>query len=260
MSPKLNLRAAVPTPGGRVAVESDEAAEMLRAGPASLPPGLEAGTLPWYSYLERKRYGRAGAWLPALMEFDRHRSEVVLCHGPTLGTDWAQYAKNGAEVAVVDSRPERLAKVESHFRARGLTLRTLAGKLDQIPLASGSVDVACYWGEAGADRLDAGASAELLRVLKPGGKLLAVRPLARMPWPEHDSHVAWGRRRWHRTLDGFAELSVRRRQMVRGDMPVWAKWFYLPVAERIWGRYEAARAFKPVRAVSPAMLRPVRAA
>ena len=76
----------------------------------------------WFRAIEEKRHGRHGEWLPRHLEFNRHQRERVLCIGPCLGTDWVNYALNGAEVTVA-AESRLLEPILMNFQWRGLTAR-----------------------------------------------------------------------------------------------------------------------------------------
>jgi len=90
-------------------------AERLFTGEAfRSPPRDFAGafySLPWFEQIERQRYARQGYWLPKVLEFKRHAGEALLGLGDVLGTDWVQYARNGAQVIV--AIPPRSSSVSS---------------------------------------------------------------------------------------------------------------------------------------------------
>ena len=145
----------------------------------SMPRGRETAeplTLQWYLELEELRYERQGRWIPSLLEFGKHAGEHLLGLGHSLGSDLVQYARHGVEVVCACSSAEQLALIRRNFELRGLQGSFLHAAPAVLPLESSSIDVAClsgleYESTAPSELLD-----EVYRVLKPGGKVLAVVP------------------------------------------------------------------------------------
>src|SRR5262249_9143696 len=109
-------------------------------------------------------------------EFAKHGGETLLGLGNGLGTDWVQYARHGASVIACSNSSEQLSLARRNFELRGLSGRFLSTTLDSLPVGRASIDVVCVRGFFD-DALDAATGVEeVYRVLKPGGKVLAVTP------------------------------------------------------------------------------------
>lgn len=244
------------------------ATETMNAGRSGRPRDDQAEpyTLQWYLEIEQQRHGRQGRWIPRLLEFAKHSGETLLGIGAGLGTDWIQYARYGAKVVVCSSSSDQLALVRRNFALRDLIGRFLHAPPTAIPLENSSIDVACLHGlpvEVGAPD---GLVEEIYRVLKPGGKVLAVMPaqydvdfwqkicfpwkrwLARKAPPESvflPKFTAWGLRR---LFGRFVEHRVYKRQLRRREVPhVW-RWLPLSILQRLFGRVLVVKAFKPLSA------------
>ena len=223
---------------------------------ASPQPAL--GSDIWYQNLRLKRHDRHARWLAPMLEFSKHPGERVLGLGSTLGSDWVEYARQGAEMVVCDSDPNHMEITRGHFKSMGKSAKfvQLAGPTKTIPLASCSLDVAVVnWlneGEPLAQEL----FAELFRCLKPGGKVIA------LAWARYSVH--W--RHWlkpsgvfhqitsadgRKLLEPFQETKVRRRHLRRGDMPGLLRWIPTPLVERVIGRVVVLKGFKPLTASIP---------
>ena len=115
-----------------------------------------------------------GRWIPKLLEFAKHPGETLLGLGHGLGTDWLQYARHGAEVVVCSPSPEQLALIRRNFELRGLPGRFVHTDFAALPLENHSIDVACVSSLLHEVDQPQQLVDELYRVLKPGGKVLAV--------------------------------------------------------------------------------------
>jgi ubiquinone/menaquinone biosynthesis C-methylase UbiE len=226
----------------------------------------EPYTLQWFLEIENQRHGRHGSWIPRQLEFAKHAGETLLGLGSGLGTDWLQYARHGAGVVVCSSSAGQLALVRRNFELRGLAGRFLHASPESLPLEDAAIDVACVSGLLDDVARPDAVVDELYRVLKPGGKVLAVTPAkydvdfwfrACFPWQAwlRPGHRAPESRRFSarglRTLFGrFIEHRIRKRHLRRADIPhVW-RWAPRVVLERVMGRVLVLKAFKPLTAAS----------
>jgi ubiquinone/menaquinone biosynthesis C-methylase UbiE len=231
-----------------------------------LPEEFQPYSLQWFLAVEHVRHGRQARWIPSLLEFTKHRGEILLGLGHGLGTDWVQYARHGAEVISCCPRADELDAIRRNFQLRGLPARAFVhAQATALPLESASIDVACL-----TDLLDEGNAAsvvdEVYRVLKPGGKVVAVAP-ARfdvdfwcrrcLPWlswlrpqspPAEPAPAAFSARGLRRLFARFCESRVWKRQLRRAEVPhVW-RWMPLAMLERLMGRFLVFKAFKPLSA------------
>jgi SAM-dependent methyltransferase len=235
---------------------------------ANSPPlgeGAEPYTLQWFLNIENQRHSRQGRWIPHVLEFAKHSGETLLGLGDGLGTDWLQYARHGAVVVVCSSSADQLALIRRNFELRGLEGRFLHSTPAALPLGNASIDVACVSGLLHEVADPSGVVQEIYRVLKPGGKVLAVTP-ARFdvdfwskfsfpwrPWCDNKSRqeaagVRFTARSLRRLFEQFVEHRVYKRHLRRGDVPhVW-RWVPLPLLERLMGRVLVLKTFKPLSA------------
>src|SRR5438876_4180215 len=212
--------------------------------------GPEPYTLQWYLNIENQRHRRQGRWIPGLLEFSKHSGETLLGLGNGLGTDWLQYARHGAAVIVCSASAEQLSLVRRNFELRGLSGRFVHALMSALPLESATIDVVCTSSllqDVGDPRpvLD-----EVYRVLKPGGKVLAVVPakydvhfwsrvcFPLQHWlrsksaapPEEVAHFS--RRALRKLCNRFVEHRIHRRQLHRWQVPHLWRWAPMPVLER----------------------------
>jgi SAM-dependent methyltransferase len=226
-------------------------------------------SLQWFLEIETKRHHRHGRWIPRLMEFAKHAGEKLLGLGDGLGTDWLQYARHGAEVIVCSPSAEQLGLVQRNFELRGLAGRFLHVAPTCLPLSNASIDVACVSGLLDLAANPAPLIAEIYRVLKPGGKVLAVAPARYdvdfwtrlfLPWRWWFARAAaqaprgYSRRRLRLLFHPFTEHRIHKRQLRRSEVPHAWRWVPLPALERLIGRVLVLKAFKPLSAALPPAL------
>ncbi len=240
--------------------------EALQPQPAMITRTAEPYSLQWFMAIEHQRHGRLGRWIPRLLEFAKHGGETLLGLGHGLGTDWLQYARHGADVIVCSPSASQLELIRRNFELRGLGGRFLQAEPRGLPLASASIDVACI-----SSLLQEVAQPQILidevyRVLKPGGKVLAVTP-ARYDvdfwfrtiffwyhwFKKSEPPVATAgapmsgcdlRRLFHR----FVEHRVYQRQLRRSEVPYVWRWLPVNLLARLMGRVLVLKAFKPLSA------------
>jgi ubiquinone/menaquinone biosynthesis C-methylase UbiE len=234
-------------------------------GAGRLREGSEPFSLQWFLDIENARHNRHGRWFSRLLEFGKHGGETLLGLGNGLGTDWVQYARQGAEVIACCPSAEQLSLIQRNFALRGLNGVFLHANPRAIPLEAASIDVACVAHLLEDVSDPARVIEEIYRVLKPGGKVLVVIP-ARfdldywrrrcLPWhflrrrrntlaPEAASFSA----RTLRQLFGrFVEARVYKRHLRRAEVPHLWRWLPHPMLERLLGRLLILKAFKPLSA------------
>jgi len=108
------------------------------------------------------------------MEFSRHAGEEVLEIGGGMGTDLAQFARNGAKVTDLDLSAGHLAHAQENFRLRGLTGRFVHHDAEEIPFDTGTFDLVYTNGVLHHTPNTTKAVAEIFRVLKPGGRVICM--------------------------------------------------------------------------------------
>jgi len=244
---------------------------------ALIPPGhkLRPKTLPepytlqWFLNVENQRYGRFGSWIPRLMEFHKHAGEMVLGLGMGLGTDWVQYARHAVNVTVCSPSLPQLNLIRRNFDLRNLKGRFLHTQLATLPLDSASVDVVAINAMTQSIESAAGSLDEIYRVLKPGGKVIAVascrydvdywvhKVLVWRNWlglnrrPYDASIVRYRRRELSRIFSQYIDQSIHRRQLRRAEVPHGWRWLPLPVLTHLAGRVLVLKAFKPLSVALP---------
>lgn len=236
---------------------------------APRPPtdeGAEPYTLQWFLHIENQRHSRQGRWIPRLLEFAKHSGETLLGLGNGLGTDWLQYARHGAAVIVCSPTAEQLALIRRNFELRSLTGRFLHARADSLPLENASIDVVCMSSLLHDVREPHTIVDEIYRVLKPGGKILAVLPAHYdvdywngwcSPWQRWLTSPAGGeaaqparfsRRELRRLFGRFNEHRIHKRHLRRAETPHCCRFIPLSILERLMGHVLVLKAFKPLSA------------
>jgi SAM-dependent methyltransferase len=265
-----------PARGARTPTEASAFSDRLYqwegfAGPPEDP--AEPYTLQWFLAIEHERHIRHARWIPDLLEFAKHSGETLVGLGNGLGTDWLQYARHGARVIACSALAAELALIRRNFELRGLTGKFLHAEATCLPLADASADVVCVSGllhEVANPRL---VVAEIFRILKPGGKVLAVVPakysidyFRRSLAPAMDTVSIWlrgspwklaaelpasaarsfSRRRLKMLFDSFTDHRIHQRQLRRREAPWVLRILPRKLLERWFGRSLILKAFKPI--------------
>lgn len=232
----------------------------------------EPYTLQWFLAIEHQRHSRSARWIPRLLEFTRHAGETLLGLGSGLGTDWLQYARHGAQVIACSRFAGELELIRRNFALRGLRGRFVQAEPTAIPLPDASVDVVCISGVLHEWEKPAAVVAEVWRLLRPGGKVVAVVPAkynvdwfrAWLPWgrkPDTDAvlpllggpfgttptPVLYSARRLRKLFVGFEGCRVYKRQLSRREVPLLLRGLPRAWLERLIGRLLILKAFKPVQ-------------
>lgn len=229
----------------------------------------EPCSLQWFLDIEKLRHKKYGRWIPSVLEFNRHAGETLLGLGPGLGTDWVQYAVQGASVVVCSPTPDHLMLVRRNFELRGLPGQFLHAPTPQLPIAPGSIDVVCMNSLPVEPGEREQLTAEVYRVLKPGGKVLAVVPAyydinhwrrALLPlhywwwkWRKgiHSPKPSYTGRELRKLFHRFVEHRSHKRHLRRADVPHIWRVLSLSCLERLLGRVLILKAFKPLSAAIP---------
>lgn len=126
----------------------------------------------FFTEIEEYRYGTYGPWMLELMEFGGYRGKKVLEIGSGIGTDLAQFAKNGADVTDLDLSAGHMAHARENFELRGLHANFINGDAENMPFADNTFDLVYSNGVIHHIPKTQTVVDEALRVLKPGGKAI----------------------------------------------------------------------------------------
>ncbi len=221
---------------------------------------LEPFSREWFSFIAEKRYIRHASWIPRLLEFAKHSGERVLILGSGLGTDALQYAMNNAKVMYCSTSAEDL-----HSARRNFELRDCPGTFHNCPngrllALDDSVDIVSLTFFQDLALPLPTLLNEAWRVLRPGGKIIAVLPTRpRLNWARLTSllrkpavnAITFGKADLKKQLDRFEIRRMSRRHLRRSDLPAYLRWIYFPIMERLFGQVIVVKAIKPIRAALP---------
>jgi ubiquinone/menaquinone biosynthesis C-methylase UbiE len=241
--------------------------EALNAPTPRKDGDAEPYSLEWFLNVENHRHSKHGRWIPKLLEFAKHAGETLVGLGDGLGTDWLQYARHGAHVVVCSPSTSQLGLIRRNFELRGLQGRFVHAHPHHLPLEAASIDVACITGWRHGIDQPHDMIEEVYRVLKPGGKVLAVTP-ARYnvdfwyrtlffwtQWFRRSTSAAppvqFSGRELKRLFGRFVEHRIHKRQLRRSEVPHLWRWLPLPLLARMMGRLLVLKAFKPLSAALP---------
>jgi SAM-dependent methyltransferase len=139
-----------------------------------------AGTREFFAEVERKRY-ELEPFIEQYAQFEAASGQSVLEVGVGLGTDFVRFARAGAKVTGVDLTERSIELVRERLATEGLEGELMTADAEALPFADGSFDVVYSWGVLHhTPRCDA-AIREVLRVVKPGGRV-CVMLYARHSW------------------------------------------------------------------------------
>jgi SAM-dependent methyltransferase len=202
--------------------------------------------------------------MTALLEFGRHAGERLLGLGAGVGSDLVEYALQGAEVVAACPSATQLALIRRNFELRSLSGVFLHASPLTLPLESSTIDVVSLTGLLHEMDEPEKLVCEIYRVLKPGGKLLAVlparydvdywRPYLAFGEPREPQepnpllHAArrFGAAQTKQLFGRFIEGRLYRRHLRRGEVPHLYRWLPLSLLERFVGRLLVFKANKPV--------------
>lgn len=127
----------------------------------------------FFEEIEKHRYSLY-PYFKNLMEFDQYKGKNVLEIGVGEGTDHAQFAKNGAVLCGIDLTPRHIDMTKRRFKAYSLSSDLRVADAEQLPFADNSFDLVYSCGVLFLTPHIEKAVSEIYRVLKPGGKIIAL--------------------------------------------------------------------------------------
>jgi SAM-dependent methyltransferase len=128
------------------------------------------GTREYFAQIERRR-NELEPFIADYADFRGTRGVRVLEVGVGLGTDFVQFARAGAQVTGVDLTERAVTLVRRRLALEGLDGEVVVADAERLPFDSDRFDVVYSWGVLHHTPDTATAIAEVMRVLRPGGRL-----------------------------------------------------------------------------------------
>jgi len=162
--------------------------------------------------------------------------------------------------------------------AKAENVEAIEGNAEAIPLPDASVDVACLSGVLHEAADPQAVVREVHRVLRPGGKVLAVVPAKySIDWWRPGAGPVWSgsplrsktacppitrfsARRLRKLFSGFEVRRIHKRQLSRREIPLLLRAIPRAWLERLLGKCLILKAFKPIGSAVPQLSSRKRAA
>ncbi|NWF79356.1 MAG: class I SAM-dependent methyltransferase [Chloroflexi bacterium] len=157
-----------------------------------------------YDPVDGRLSGAAPAWRAWLAEALGPTPLSVLDLGAGTGFLTLPLAELGHTVIGLDQSPAMLARLCAKAAARGLSLTLIRADAEQLPLADASVDVVISRWLLWLLPHPARAAREWRRVVRPGGRVLALSSIEAYP-PAPSGITGWARRQAGLALSSLAE-------------------------------------------------------
>jgi glycosyltransferase involved in cell wall biosynthesis/ubiquinone/menaquinone biosynthesis C-methylase UbiE len=209
-------------------------------------------SLEWFLEVERYRYGTYAPWMPKVMEFAGHKGAHVLEVGGGMGTDLAQFAKHGAIVTDVDLSEGHLQLAQENFRLRGLTGTFVHHDAESLPFEADTFDLVYSNGVIHHTPNTSRAVSEILRVVKPGGRVIV------MVYAENSLQY-WRNLVWHYGLKNgdlstrsMADIMSRSVERTGNDARPLVKVYTKERLRRLFGGFDDVRIIQ--RQISPELV------
>jgi SAM-dependent methyltransferase len=138
------------------------------------------GSREYFDQVERRRY-ELEPFIPGFAGFESAKDRDVLEIGVGLGTDHVRFARAGARLVGVDLTEKGIDLVRRRLSLEGLESDLQTADAERLPFPDASFDVVYSWGVLHHTPDTAGAVREAIRVLRPGGTIIAML-YARISW------------------------------------------------------------------------------
>jgi len=109
-----------------------------------------------------------------VVEFQHWTGKKVLEVGCGMGIDLLQFARGGAEVYGVDLTEKGISLAKQRLSSAGSRASLCVGDAEDLPFRAGYFDLVYAWGVLHHTPEPERAIREIYRVLKPGGRLIAM--------------------------------------------------------------------------------------
>jgi ubiquinone/menaquinone biosynthesis C-methylase UbiE len=151
-------------------VEKEAVRRYWNAAPCGTPDVADAQQTRKFRELERIRYERE-PFIPRFAGFEESHGKSLLEVGVGAGTDHLRFARSGALCTGIDLSEVSLETTRRRLLAEGLASDLRVADVESLPFADGSFDRVYSWGVIHHTPDTPRAAREILRVLRPGGRL-----------------------------------------------------------------------------------------
>jgi len=127
----------------------------------------------WFESIERSRY-LDEPFIHEVAQFGRHRGQRVLEVGVGAGTDHLQFARAGALCHGVDLTQAAIDMTAKRLELHGLSSDLRRVDAEELPFDDEAFDLVYSWGVIHHSDKPERIVAEIHRVLRPGGELIAM--------------------------------------------------------------------------------------
>lgn len=132
------------------------------------------GSLAFYREVRAYRFGQYAPWLGKTVSFSNWQDMDILEIGPGLGSDHYLFAEQGNRMITVDLTWAHLQHTRNHLNLEKLKTRPVLADAETLPFGTGRFDLVYAFGVLHHTPETFQASAEIHRVLKPGGTAIVV--------------------------------------------------------------------------------------
>jgi ubiquinone/menaquinone biosynthesis C-methylase UbiE len=151
-------------------VEKEAVRRYWNAAPCGTPDVADAEEARKFRELERIRYERE-PFISRFARFEESRGRRLLEVGVGAGTDHLRFARSGASCTGIDLSDVSLETTRRRLLAEGLASDLRVADVEDLPFPADSFDLAYSWGVIHHTPDTPRAALEILRVLRPGGRL-----------------------------------------------------------------------------------------
>jgi 2-polyprenyl-3-methyl-5-hydroxy-6-metoxy-1,4-benzoquinol methylase len=134
---------------------------------------VEEGSVEFFQEVERQRY-LGDDFMGQVVGFDQWPGKKVLEVGCGLGTDLLQFARGGADVYGVDLTEKGASLTKKRLRLAAFAGNISVGDSESLPFKSNYFDLVYSWGVIHHTPDTQAAAKEIVRVCKPGGRILVM--------------------------------------------------------------------------------------
>jgi ubiquinone/menaquinone biosynthesis C-methylase UbiE len=151
-------------------MEKEVVRDYWDAAPCGTPDVAQSEEAVRFRELERIRYERE-PFISRYARFAESRGKRLLEVGVGAGTDHLQFARAGAICTGVDLSPVSVETTRRRLNAEGLSSDLRVADAEHLPFADDSFDIVYSWGVIHHTPDTKQAAREIVRVLRPGGRL-----------------------------------------------------------------------------------------